>query len=66
MILALIRLNFYRAMAMSDLADWLQQVPQLSARAVEAREAYLRWIREQQQAAIDAHKAEQRTGDEAV
>lgn len=51
-----------------DLADWLQQVPQLSARAVEARDAYLRWIREQQQAAIDAHKGgdEQRTGDEAV
>lgn len=44
---------------MSELPDWLQQVPQMTQRAVEAREAYVRWLREQQQAAIDAH-----TGDD--
>lgn len=47
----------------SDLADWLKTVPQLSAQAVDVRERYVQWVKAQQQAAIEAQKAdaEQRT-----
>jgi len=42
----------------SDLEDWLKTVPQLSAQAVDVRERYVQWVKAQQQAAIDAQKAE--------
>lgn len=50
---------------MSDLADRLKTVPQLSAQAVDVRERYVQWVKAQQQAAIDAQKTEpeRRTAD---
>lgn len=38
---------------------WLKTVPQLTKQVHDAREAYVRWIREQQQAAIDAYLLKQ-------